>query len=47
LATEESSTTMNVASITETATIQGFTEGFHSLWAASTALDDLLTMESF
>jgi len=31
LATEESSTTMKVASITEAATIHGFTEGFHSL----------------
>jgi hypothetical protein len=35
LATEESSTTMKVASITETATHQGFTEGFQSRCSAS------------
>ena len=34
LAIEESSTTMNVASITDSATIQGFTVGFTAGFAA-------------
>ncbi len=43
LATEESSTTMKVASITETAIHQGFTEGFQSrgpAFAPSSTLSD-------
>lgn len=47
LATEESSTTMNVANMTETATNQGLTEGCHSAGAAPDPADDLLTIESF
>jgi hypothetical protein len=44
LATEESSTTMKVASITETATIHGFTEGRHSMGAAAVFGDVVLTI---
>jgi hypothetical protein len=46
LATEESSTTMKVDSITETATIHGFTEGRHSLCAAGLICGLLLAMQT-
>jgi len=47
VATEESSTTMNVAIITETATSHGFTVGRHSLGEAPVACGVPLTIWSF
>jgi hypothetical protein len=43
-ATDESSTTMNVAIITDTAIIHGFTEGVHSRCWTSFSFGTLLTV---